>query len=107
MANSADPDQKPTVLDLHRLHRQGSAGQGLILTQLRITNTCSVRIGVLFLICETPQGNVYNKETFETVMKHSKGFDGDLKQKHKKTTNRTNDDKHLMAFVRGFNSVNN
>ena len=38
MANSADPDQKPTDLDLHCLLRQGmsySAREGLIMYQLK------------------------------------------------------------------------
>ena len=37
MANSADPDQKPTDLDLHCLQRKGIAEQGLM---FRTKNSC-------------------------------------------------------------------
>ena len=34
----------------------------LNLTQIQITNICSVRIGVLYLVCETAQWNTYNQK---------------------------------------------
>ena len=50
----------------------------LILKQLRITNICSVNIGVLYLSCEAHM-------ITNTAMKQSKELNGDLKAEHKKT----------------------
>ena len=58
----------------------------LILMQFQITNIWSVRVGVLYLICETSPWNTYNKNT---LIKQSKGLNGDLKPEHMETTNRT------------------
>ena len=57
-----------------------------MLMYLQITIICSIRTEVLYLIYETLQWNTYIKTT---VMKQSKGFNGDHKPEHKKTTNRT------------------
>ena len=56
----------------------------LILMQCHIINICSVRIGVLYFICET-------YKITNTVMKQSKGLKGHLKPEHKKTKNGDHD----------------
>ena len=58
----------------------------LILMQLKTTNICSVRIGVIYRDYETSQWNKCNQNT---VMKQIKGPNGDPKPEHKKTTNMT------------------
>ena len=58
----------------------------LILVQLQITSICSVRIEVLYLICETSEWNTYMYDI--TMMKPSKWLNGDLKPENKKTINR-------------------
>ena len=65
--------------------------------QLQIENICSVRIGILYLICEmSPKTQNHCDETMQ-------GPNDDLKPEHKKTTSRTHiglaKDIDCQAFV--------
>ena len=50
---------KPVLLARNQIYSRETSP--LILMKLRITNICSVRIGVLYLIYETSQSNTYNQ----------------------------------------------
>ena len=69
MANSADPDQKPTDLDLHCLQNRvypGSAGQGLSLKDLLESELTSLYSHIL--ICSNEKSNTLHNEIF--TVKH-------------------------------------
>ena len=67
MANSADPDQKPTDLDLHRLQRQGISGFSMTRVNCKILGpvvqsvvTCSLTSSLRVILLTVLADSIYN-----------------------------------------------